>query len=355
MPVTEVIDGLIDIIEKNMIAQTNVTSNVLTGTNVVNVINSFHFNEDEEVVLIDYGYNDPSSPHYQVFEYARIKEVANTRSIILHDDVVSDWFVSEGTFIQKTIGHSPLYSDRVYYGDREVIPSEDMAITVEPLSLSNEWIYIQGGLSEEYRVSITIYGKDINTEEGLKILNKYTDSVYKLLNDNLHIDINNYETPILANVAANATTVIIEDNVDNRQNILPSLVVPDDENYKVQDNQNIEIDLYCTSVARPGDGKMYVNISQNNPVQYGVQGLQHSYSITEFAVFRRHGRYFYDSRVDNVEYGMIQKGSAFIRAARLNWFGKEVNELHFPQKSKGVETFSEVIDDESSSSSSSGP
>ena len=58
--------------------------------------------------------------------------------------------------------------DNVYYGDREVIPSTDMAIAVEPLSLSNEWIYLQGGLSEEYRVSIIVYGKDVETEEGMK-------------------------------------------------------------------------------------------------------------------------------------------------------------------------------------------
>lgn len=342
MAVTEVIDGLIDLVVKNIIAKTNTTSDVLTGTNVVSVVNSFHFEPQQEVVLIDLGYNDPSSPHFKVLEYAQVKEVNNTRSITLTDDVEGDWLVSEGTFIQKTIGHSPLYEDRVYYGDRDVIPSEDMAITVEPLSLSNEWLYIEGGLSEEYRVSIMIYGKDIETEEGMKILNKYTDAVYLLLVQSLHIDINNHDSPLLADVSAGSTEVVVADNQTNREYFVPSSSLRDGDVYEVQDNQNIEIDMFCTGVSTPGDGKMYITLNRDNPVPYGPFGLQHSYSLSEYAVLRRHGRYFYDTRVDNIEYGMVQKGSAFLRAARLNWFGKEVEEFDFPQKSLGVDYFKEI-------------
>jgi len=254
---------------------------------------------------------------------------------------------------KKTIGHSPLYDDRVYYGDREVIPSEDMAITVEPLSLSNEWIYIQGGLSEEYRVSITIYGKDIETEEGMKILNKYTDNAYNLFNESMHIDINNHESPLLANVAAGSTTVIVEDTPINREFFKPSILVQDDEVFELQDNKGIEIDLFVTSVVIPGDGTMRISINQNDPVLFPNEPIERNYSIDEFAVFRRHGRYFYDSRVDNIEYGIVQKGSAFIRAAKLNWFGKEVQEYIFPQQSKGARFFTKITSPLGDSSSSS--
>ena len=370
MPVTEVVDGIIDLLEKNVIAATNVTSDVI-NSDIVFVQNSFHFEADQEIILVDKGYNDedysPTS-HYQVYEYARIKEISNTRAIVLETNTVSQWYVSDGAFIQKTIGHSPLYGENIYYGDREVIPSVDMAITVEPLSLSNEWIYIQGGLSEEYRVSIIIYGKDIETEEGMKILNKYTDAVYGLMNKSLHIDINNFDAPLLANVTANSTSVIVEDNATNRENFRLSSLIPDPEVYEVQDNQHVEIDLYCTNVEynTPVAGQMRVSLSQNDPAIYGVKGIQHNYSTSEYAVLVKHGRYFYDSRVDNIEYGVVQKGSAFLRAARLNWFGKEVNEIEFPQKSKGLDypeegeipdigdsSSSSSIDSSSSSSSSS--
>jgi len=359
MSVVEVTEGIIDLIKKNMIAKSNLESSALTGEILINVEDSFHYNDGEEIILIDYGYNDSSSPHHDIFEYAVIKEVNNTHWITL-DQAIQDpdggWLVSENAFIQKTIGHSPLYDDRVYYGDREVIPTEDMAVTVEPLSLSNEWIYIHGGLSEEYRVGIIIYGKDIETEEGMKILNMYADSIYKLFNKSMHIDINNYDAPLMANVAAGTTTVIVEDTSDNREYFQVSSVIPDDEVYEIQDNNGIEIDLFVSEVSIPGDGYMYITVNQNDPAAYGIEPIARSYALNEYAVFRRHGRYFYDSRVDNIEYGVVQKGSAFIRAARLNWFGKEVTEYRFPQKSLRVDYFKEISPSEyepSSSSSSS--
>jgi len=356
MPVTEVVDGLIDLIRKNLIAKTNLASNALTGQVLINVDDSFHYNAGEEIVLIDYGYNDSSSSHYQIYEYAVIEEVNNTHWITLEsaiEDPAGGWLVSEGAFIQKTIGHFPLYDDNVYYGDREVIPNEDMAITVEPLSMSNEWIYIHGGLSEEYRVSIIIYGKDIETEEGMKILNEYTDTVYKLFNRSMHIDINDYNSPLMADVVAGDTQVIVEDTANNRKYFRESINITDDEVYEIQDNKGVEIDLFVTAVSTPGDGKMYISVNQNDPVLYPGEPIARSYSLDEYAVFRRHGRYFYDSRIDNIEYGVVQKGSAFLRAARLNWFGKEVQEYNFPQRSLGVDYFAKIESPLAQSSSSS--
>lgn len=358
MAITELVDGMIDLIKNNMVTRTNLTSDVMTS-NVVKVENSFHFEPDQEIVIIDHGYNNENySPtsHFEVYEYARVHKVPDSKTLFLYNNTVSNWYVSDKAFVQKTIGHSPLYDDRVYYGDREVIPTEDMAITVEPVSKSNEWIYLHGGLSEEYRVSIIIYGKDVETEEGMKVLNKYTDAIYNLFNSNIHLDVDNYESPLLANVSSGTTQVVVEDTSENREKFKPSTLLPDDEVYEIQDNINVEIDLFATSVNIPGDGKIYIELSQNNPSSYGIQPLQYSYYLNEFAVLRKHGRYFYDSRIDSVEFGQIQKGSAILRAARLNWFGKEIEEYKFPQKSKGVESFGEVsplISNSSSSSSSS--
>ena len=99
-----------------------------------------------------------------------------------------------------------------------------------------------GGLSEEYRLNINIYGKDIHTDEGMKILNKYSDAVYQLLNDNLHIDINAYTSPLLQNTNPGDDTVIVADTPENREMFKPSTSLPDDQDYNIQDNQNTEID-----------------------------------------------------------------------------------------------------------------
>ena len=352
MAVVEVVRGLMDLINKNIIAKTNVSANILTS-NIVKVENSFHFQPDQEIVLIDYGYNNEnysSTSHYDIYEYARIKEIVDTRTILLYANTVSDWYVSDNTFIQKTIGHAPLYENRVYYGDREVIPTEDMAIAIEPVSLSNEWIYIQGGLSEEYRVSIIIYGKDIETEEGMEILNKYADAVYQLFMDDLHIDINNVDTAVLDNVVAGTSIVKIADTVENRENFKNSTELIDEKSYQIQDNILIERDLAIlnvTPVVPDGSGVMSVTLSQHPSI---ITPLRYNYLTTEYATLIRYKRYFYDTRVDNIEYGVVQKGSAMIRAARLNWFGKEVEEHTFPQKSKGVDYFPEVNISSSSSS-----
>jgi len=357
--VVQVTQGIIDLIDKNLVAKSNLMSNALTGDILVNVENSFHFSNDQEIVLIDYGYNDPASPHYQKYEYAVVNEVVNTHWISLQSPIVDPnggWMISNNAFIQKTIGHAPLYTDKIMFGDREVIPTEEMAVTVEPNSLSNEWIYLHGGLSEEYRISIMVYGKDIETEEGMQILNLYTDAIYELFNRSIHLDVNNYSAPLLANVSAGTNTVVVADTPANRQVFLVSSKIPTADTYEVQDNIGVEIDLFVTNVSTPGDGKMYVTLSQNDPAVWGIHPLNRSYNVQEYAIFSRHGRYFYDSRIDSIEYGMVQKGSAFIRAARLNWFGKQVTEYRFPQQSMHGDYFQQIEpESSSSSSSSSGP
>ena len=57
--------------------------------------------------------------------------------------------------------------------------------------------------------------------------------------------------------------------------------------------------------------------------------------VRDHAVLRRKKRYMYDSRVDNAEYGTVQKGSVFLKAGRLSWFGKETWKEWFPQVNKG--------------------
>ena len=181
-------------------------------------------------------------------------------------------------------------------------------------------------MSEEYRVDINIYGKDIETDVGMRILNKYTDAVYQLFNDSMHIDVNNYESPLLYDVTAGAITVVVEDNATNREEFVLSSTIPDDEVYEVQDNENIEIDLVIRNVEfnTPAAGQMRLTLNRNNFAQYGLQPLEFGYSLSNYAVLRKHGRYFYDSRVDGVDIGEIQKGSAILRAARLNWFGNDI-------------------------------
>jgi hypothetical protein len=63
--------------------------------------------------------------------------------------------------------------------------------------------------------------------------------------------------------------------------------------------------------------------------------LRHNYRVQDKAVLRRTIRYMYDSRASNAEFGNTQKGSAMLKGARLEWFGKETQDYVFPQVGKG--------------------
>jgi len=344
MSIELIADGIIDIIKKNIIAETDVTSDVSTGDTDIAIDNAYRFHADEEIVLIDYGYNQQGHTHHNVFEYARIKSVNSTTSITLHDAVVGTWLVADQSFIQKTIGHSPLYSDNVLYGDREVIPTDDIAITIEPVSLSNEWIYLQGGLSEEYRVRIMVYGKSITTDEGRRILDRYSWAVYSLLNNNLHIDVNNVEAPLVNDYAAGGNTVVIEDNDFNRLHFTVNTDVNAPKEYSLQDNQGASHWFFNITNRVVGGGNIHITMGGSDA---------NNFLLTEFAVIRHIGLYIYDSRADGVNYGEVSKGSAFLRASEINWFGKWVNRHYFPQTSDGVDNFDRIPEGSSSSSSSS--
>jgi len=339
----QVINGIISLIKRNIIAKTNIRYNVTAGDSYINLDNTFHFNPDEEIVLIDSGYNTEGDSRYHIFEYSQILRIVDTHIIELASPVIGDWTIARNSFIQKTIGHSPLYEDLVMYGDRDIIPTDLMAITVESKALNNEWIYIQGGLNEEYRASIMIYGKDVKTDEGKMILDKYGDAVDNLLMDNLHIDVNNYYSPILNDAIGGSTQIIVADTAQNRNKFVLSSTLKDPRSYQLQDNYGGGCGYFAISSISYGGGRMTINTDVELP---------RTYYVSEFGALIRLGRYFYDTRVEGITYGQVSKGSAILRAAEISWWGKEINEKTFPQANKNIPYFDEEVNSSSSSESS---
>ena len=339
----EIILGIIDIIKKHMISRTNLRADASIGDTIINIDNAFHFKKKNEIVLIDSGYNDANSPRYGQLEYARIKNIINTRQIELFEPLEGDWLASQDAFIQKTIGHSPLYENRIYYGDREVISTHEMAITVDPTTADNEWMYIARGqgLKEQFNVNITVYGKAFGTEEGTRTTVKYADALKKLFTENLHLDIDSVEAPLEADLEAGEDTLVIEDTPRNREYFYINNPNEECTLYTVQSNQGKEmnyfdiIDIEYVDINGP---KMILKF--NRPVEF-------DFPMNEFSHIRNHGRYLYDSRTSSINYGVTQKGSAILRAAQLTWFGNEVqtccnrNELNCTTPSHGVDCFTE--------------
>ena len=335
--VVEVGQALVAIIKDNIIAKTATTANVASSATIVPVVNTFQFRPKEEVILIDNGYGVQASPHYKKFEYATLQSVSNTNAVVVSAPIVGDWTIANHTSMQKTIGHAPLYEQNVYYGDREVMPLDQMAVAVEPKSLGNEWMYLQGGLSEEYRFEINVYGRDIKMDEGKIIIDKYTDAIYQLLNENMHFNVDNYDAPILADANANATMVTVDDTPENRAQFVPYDPSTDHPtrfeypySFELQDNHHVSYWLQVTSV----------NYVGGNIQVFFTPQITDAFKVSEFAILKRVGRYIYDSRVDNVTYGAVQKGAAFLRMNQLSWYCKWVNEFTFPQTANNVKEFS---------------
>ena len=341
--VVPVAEGIISLIKRNIIAKTDLSRNINAGDSLVFVDNTFHFNAGEEIVFIDSGYNTEGDSRYQIFEYSQILRVVNTHVLELSSPIVGDWTTARASFIQKTIGHSPLYEENVLYGDRDVIPTDFMAITIDPKALSNDWLYLQGGLSEEYKMTIMVYGMDIKTHEGRIILDKYADAVYNLFISNLHIDVDNYYTPILNDAVENETQIIIADTAENRKKFVLSSTLNDPRSYMLQDNNGGGCGYFEITSITYGGGIMTININMPIP---------RTYNVSEFGALLRLGRYFYDTRIDSINYGQVSKGSAVLRAAELSWWGKEVNEVSFPQANKNIPYFDEQPNSSSSSDSS---
>ncbi len=329
--VTALVDSLMDLVKKNIIAKTDLTADAVIGNSTVSVYNAFQFRKGDEVVFIDYDYDYEDLPHFKTMEYAKIKEVLSTTSIELEIPLQDNWTLAKRAFIQKTLGHSPLMEKHVYYGDREVIPTEYVAVTVDPGNVSNEWLYIPGGLGENYNIKITVYSKSIDTDGGKRILDKYCDNICQLLNENIHLRVDVYETQLQQDALTGATTIVLEDNAKNQELIAPYNPLSANEyeypfGFELQDNIHATCWIKILSVTSGGG---FITATLEKP-------LPCDFLKSEFAILRRMGQYIYESRADGIEYGLIQKGSAFIRAGQINWFGKTTKEFRFPQGSNQV-------------------
>lgn len=344
--VEEIVDAMRNLIVRNIIAKIDLSSDASIGDTVIYVENSFQFRKNEEIIFVDDTYNVEGGTHYQVFEYAKIKSIDDTDQITLVNALEGNWLTSDNAKIQKTIGHNPLFENFVYYGDREVIPTENMAVTIEPKSLSNEWMYLQGGLNEEYSLSINVFGKDIKAEDGARILHRYTHAIYQLLNDRMHFDVDFQHTPLLTDSLTGTNKLYIQDTEENREFFVvsdPPATYEYASSYEVQDNKKATCSYKVTNRSI-GGGIITLTLDEN---------LASDFAIADFAIVKRTFRYFWDSRATAINYGVVNKGSAFIRAAEITWMGKTINEHSFPQWSKNIPVADRITENESSSSSSS--
>ena len=304
--VEQITDGMVRLIQKNVVARTPLAQDFLAGQGVVTVDNTFRFEDGNEVLLVDGN---------GLIEYHVLLKKLDTNHLQLLQPAASNFLVSNNAIVQKSVAWVPLYENTVFFGDREVLPTVSASVTVDPQTMANEWIYLPGGLNEDFRLQIMTYVKLDETEQTQRAVLKYADNIFRLTTGNIHLDIVMDEQYIVSDLAAGCDVIP-----------LPTTVgwPPDpDGRYEVQDNNNVEIDfnIVQTFTSPPG-----VQISRR---------LTHDYRMADFAKFRRRVVYTYESLADNIEFGSISKGSTMFKAAKISWHCKETEEWRFPQQGRG--------------------
>lgn len=305
----QVCDGMINLIVKNAGARTALTADALAGTSVLTVDSTAHFQDSEQVVLMDI--NDGH------VEYHSILFISDIHTLNLVQPIESNFLVSDTATLQKAIGNVPLPENSVLFGDREVIPNPEITITVDPTTMNDiEWMYLRGGLSMQYNLVITVYAKLDTHDNAIRVVQKYGDYLFDLIINNLHLDVVNDEMFLTADANVGTNTISVP-TVDGWTQDLYS------HRYELQDNNSAETDFYISNILT---GPPRIVLDRN---------ISSTFRVSDRAIFRRRVRYLWNALVTEVEYGYIQKNSQMYKACKLNWWGKEVNEVMFPQITTG--------------------
>jgi hypothetical protein len=404
--VEPMVDGMIDLLRVNLVANTILTQDAHVGDTVLHVDNSVRYQKFDYVILMDNSSsrNDLTG----LFDGAEIhrvsKEFEETSLLHLAEPLQKEFLVSNDSRIQKAIKKVILYEKDILYGDRQVITFESIAICVEPVSKSQEWLAIRL-LGNDVKMSIMVYvkcaGQGEQEEYAMRTCNAYADAINRLLLRNIHLDISLDVTPLVQDARAGDTGVYIdcdlisewgpgiecfayevEDNHGANQ-LLKVVNIGESSSSSssmssvtVQANSSFSSSSLSSGSSALSSLSLSSGSSESSSSSWSSQSevtgetssissesatsdslssetsestrgsppgcwvqldkpLTKNFLVKDKAVLRRKKRYTYDSRVDSIEYGTVQKGSVLLKAARLSWFGKEAQAFQYPQVGLG--------------------
>jgi hypothetical protein len=401
--VEPMIDGMIDLLRVNLIANTVLTQDAHQNDRVLHVDNSVRFRKHDYILLMDnLSARTSVSGELSGVEFLRVsKDFQGTDVLYLDSPISKDYLVSDQARIQKTIKKAILYEKDILYGDREVINVDYVAICVEPDSKSQEWLATRL-LGTDTKISIMVYvkcgGLGDEEEYAMRVCSAYADAINQLLLGNIHIDITLDETKLVRDANIGDRGVYIDCGVAD--DWVPGIECLD---YEVQDNYGanqlmkiVETGTYMKSSSSSSESSRSTSaptlhssysssssslVSESSNSSSGSSAssssswssqsvfedesssqtsvsdssssvsssssiggicwvelnapLTKDFLMKDKAVLRRKKRYTYDSRISDITYGMTQKGSTFMKAAKMSWFGKEAEAFQFPQPGLG--------------------
>lgn len=383
-----------ELFKRNLVAGTILLSDASSTDTILNIANTLRFEKGDEIIVMDDTcvWNEDANQRVGL-EFHTVEEVTDVSHLRLKLPLQKSFLLSDNGRIQKAIRNVPLYPKDIYFGDREAITWDYVAICVEPQAQLTEWLALGGLLSNEYRMSLMVYvrmaGSGEMEEYAQRTCIAYADAIENLLNGNIHLDLTVDEIPILVDVLPGDTSVWIDADQawnwgvdfctqyevqDNYKQEWDLAIIPEHYNSETSSSSSSDSYRYSPqmSSSRTSDSSSFSSPSSYSSSLFSSSSLSslsstssslHSstsssssrsslhdlpmvqiflnrplemhYRVKDKAVLRRKNRYMYDSRVTEIEYGLVQRKSVLLKAAKLSWFGKETQVFQFPQVGKG--------------------
>lgn len=387
--IEQICDGMIGLLRKNMSATTALLQDAVAGTRTIRVNNTLRFHKDDQIVLQDRTavWNEDRDV-FEGLEFHTIRQVVDTNTLLLSSPLKRNFSVAQKGFVQRALKNAFVYPKDILYGDREVVTWDQVAICVDPLDRSTEFMAINGLTGDTWGLDILVYvkmgsvGENIDgaaEEQAQRTCNRYCDAIYNLLLGNIHLDLAIDDVPLTRDVQPGDNFVYIpvefaddwpvdhqtiyEVQDNNRSAWSIALVDPDST------SSSESTSMTSTLVSNSSSTSTFLSTAMmSSSTSHSASSISHESSesslsssssslvsgwhkvwisatlsehfrVADKAVLRRNARYMYTSQPSNATYGVTQKGEYLLKAGKISWSGKESQVLRYPQVGKGGKSF----------------
>jgi len=232
-------------------------------------------------------------------EFVTISDIPDYNTIVLSTGSLHGWTIAQGSYITKCVNNE--FIKGIYIGDIKMIPAFP-AITIDVESESNEWLTLRQ-TSHEYKFRIRAYVLQDNFETtNLRLLTLATQ-IREILLDHIRPIIDGVSFPLTADLPAGQTIV----NVSNTSQFRVGGPV-----------------FLRDAHPRPAQQESYVkSIIDSTSLEINIFA-ENDYLMSREAEIILVNRLLYDTRPESINYGVVNKGGTFCRAAEISWFAKEM-------------------------------
>ena len=286
----DVADSLRRIISNWIRTSEPLTQEVSQNDTIIKIRRTNRFLEGEEVALINKNANS-GEPNF------KIKKIIDGTTVELDRGVQLPPFgPSNNSFLSKTWGGN--FIKYIYLGDPSVI-AQYPAVAVMNGTTDSEWLTL-GITQERYNASIMVYVESDNTESSYRLAVSLADTIIKGLKSNIFPLVGPFDVvPITANVQSGDLFI----KVDNTNNFTIEQKIVIEDIFKSEEMEIEKIvDATTIKVIVPPISDYDINDSSK------IIGLN---------------RFIYRSWPRSRDPGFIHKGSAFLHAVKIDWYGDE--------------------------------